>query len=131
MKGWNFIWDCSSSRNEPDEIGRTMDEELHPYLQPNLKEAKENTVLQTSRFQERFPLTLNGSLVSFYEKFMGESSGEKGECDKNHMNQTRLEDKKPVSLETPWVSKHVFLRNLEKMLIYFGGTILQSNINGT
>lgn len=90
-----------------------MDEELHPYLQPNLKEAKENTVLQMSRFQERFPLTLSGSLVSFYEKSMDESSGEKGECAKSHRSQTRLVDKELVSLETSWVSKNVFLRNLE------------------
>lgn len=54
---------------------------------------------------------------------MGESSGEKGECDKNRMNQTRLEDKKPVSLETPWVSKHVFFRNLENAHLFWGNDI--------
>lgn len=90
-----------------------MDEELQPYLQPKLKEAKENTILQTSRFQEHFPLTLSESLVSFYEKFMDESSVEKGERNKNHRNQTRPADENPVSPETPGVSKHVFLRNLE------------------
>lgn len=49
--------------------------------------------------------------------------GEKGECDKNHRNQTGLEDKKPVSLETPWVRKHVFLRNLENTHLFCGNDI--------
>jgi len=51
---------------------------------------------------------------------MDESSREKGECGKNHRNQLRPADKKPARLETPWVRKDVFLRNLENAPLFCG-----------
>lgn len=87
------------------------------------EEAKENSALQMSRFQEHFLLALTDQDFHSVRKFMNEISVEKGNCDKNHRNLSKPIKTKPVSPETSWVRKCISLRNVETTHLFCGNDI--------